>query len=145
MYIASIDPEGFAAKSGKLQVQDHILACNGCDFTKDMTNSHVEARVKEMMKEPLLKMAISRGGFKGNLQTTRGSGTNVGVGLDASSGADVGMARDSSSQSGSNVGDVGLGGGVQEGGEHAAATPSRPTIKIAGEDRGREGGKEREV
>lgn len=79
-----MDQNGFAAKSGKLQVQDRILACNGCDFTKNMTNSHVEAIFTEMIQEPLLRMAISRGGFRGNLQTTRGSGTNVGVALEES-------------------------------------------------------------
>lgn len=68
MFIASMDESGFAAKSGKLQIQDRILACNGCDFTKNMTNKHVEEVFTEMMKDPLLRMAISRGGLKNNLQ-----------------------------------------------------------------------------
>ncbi len=52
---------GFAAQSGKLQHQDRILACNGVDFTKEMTNSRVEEVFTQMSKEPLLRMAISRG------------------------------------------------------------------------------------
>ena len=52
---------GFAALSGELQHQDRILACNGVDFTKEMTNARVEEVFTQMSKEPLLRMAISRG------------------------------------------------------------------------------------
>lgn len=81
VYIAMMDEEGFAAKSGKLQVQDRILACNGCDFTKDIPNSKVEEIFSEMIREPLLRLAISRGGFKGSLQSTRDK-TEVGVAVE---------------------------------------------------------------
>lgn len=138
VYIASIDPEGFAAKSGKLQVQDRILACNGVDFTKDMSNSQVECIVTEKMQLPLLKMAISRGAFRGSLQATGGSGfevggvaSEVGVGV-AHAVASAGVSVDGSSVdgSGSNV-TVGVAVGEEvDGGE---TTPSRPTIKTVGE------------
>ena len=88
VYIAVMDAEGFAAKSGKLQVQDRILACNGCDFTKDIPNSKVEEIFSEMISEPLLRLAISRGGFKGNLQSTRDR-TDVGVAV-----GEVGVASE---------------------------------------------------
>lgn len=79
VYIAVMDQDGFAAKSGKLQVQDRILACNGCDFTKDMPNSRVEEIFSDMLHEPLLKMAISRGGFRGNLQGSRADEAQMGA------------------------------------------------------------------
>ena len=56
-----MDQDGFAARSGKLQLQDRILACNGVDFTKELTNSRVEEIFTQMSREPLLRMAISRG------------------------------------------------------------------------------------
>ena len=57
-----MDEDGFAASSGNLQVMDRILACNGCDFTKGMTSQQVEDVFGRMLDEPLLRMAISRGG-----------------------------------------------------------------------------------
>ena len=35
VFISEMDSEGFAATSGKLQVSDRILACNGEDFCKE--------------------------------------------------------------------------------------------------------------
>ena len=35
VFIGEMDSEGFAATSGKLQVSDRILACNGEDFCKE--------------------------------------------------------------------------------------------------------------
>ncbi len=61
MFIGDMDSTGFAAQSGKLQHQDRILACNGIDFTKEMTNSKVEEIFTEMSQQPLLRLAISRG------------------------------------------------------------------------------------
>lgn len=61
VFIGGMDVNGFAAKSGKLQYQDRILACNGIDFTKDLSNRRVEELFSEMAQEPLLRMAISRG------------------------------------------------------------------------------------
>jgi len=55
-----MDESGFAAKSGKLQVLDRVLACNGVDFTKER-NTTVEQLFLQMTQEPLLRMAISRG------------------------------------------------------------------------------------
>lgn len=56
-----MDNNGFASKSGQLKHQDRILACNGVDFTKELTNARVEEIFTEMSTEPLLRMAISRG------------------------------------------------------------------------------------
>lgn len=125
-----MDQNGFAAKSGKLQAQDRILACNGCDFTKNMTNSHVEAIFTEMIQEPLLRMAISRGGFRGNLQTTRGSGTNMGVALEESR-----VRGDSEGVGGGSVTSWEVSGSSvdRESENLESSTPSRPTIKTVRE------------
>ena len=136
MYIASIDPEGFAAKSGKLQVQDRILACNGVDFTKDMSNSEVEQVVLEMIKSPMLKMAVSRGGFKGSLQAagdTHRDGSGVVLapeeGVALVGGVSVNGSTSRMSADGSAI-EVGVAvGGAEEGRD----TPTtRPTIKTVG-------------
>lgn len=138
IYIASIDPEGIAAKSGKLQVLDRILACNGCDFTKGMSNTRVEEIVTDMLKAPLLKMAVGRGGFKGILQTPnqKESGAEVG-GMAVPE--EVGMAVVGGVNVSSGGGDVemrreGEGGGEEqrEVDQPEAATPTRPTIKTVG-------------
>ena len=61
VFIGDMDNNGFAAKSGKLKHQDRILACNGVDFTKELTNARVEEIFTQMSTESLLRMAISRG------------------------------------------------------------------------------------
>jgi C-terminal processing protease CtpA/Prc len=130
VYIAVMDQDGFAAKSGKLQVQDRILACNGCDFTKDMPNSRVEEIFSEMLVEPLLKMAISRGGFRGNLQGSRADEAPPGTMSEergvASGGEEVGVV----SVDGSSVSvDV----TVNEDEAKWVESPlARPTIKTVG-------------
>ncbi len=73
-----MDPNGFAAQSGKLQHQDRILACNGIDFTKEMTNSRVEEVFTQMAQHPLLRLAISRGA-QSNLPYTHKRAEPVGV------------------------------------------------------------------
>ena len=60
MFIGSLSKDGFAAKSGKVQMCDRILACNGIDFTKE-SNARVEELFVKMCQEPLLRMAVSRG------------------------------------------------------------------------------------
>ena len=35
VFIGAMDVNGFGAKSGKLQMLDRVLACNGVDFTKE--------------------------------------------------------------------------------------------------------------
>ena len=56
-----MDENGFAFKSGKLQYNDRVLACNGVDFTKEHTTQQVKDIFYQMAQEPLLRMAISRG------------------------------------------------------------------------------------
>jgi hypothetical protein len=56
-----MDESGFAFKSGKLQYNDRVLACNGVDFTKEHTTQQVKDIFYQMAQEPLLRMAISRG------------------------------------------------------------------------------------
>ena len=56
-----MDENGFAFKSGQLQFNDRILACNGVDFMKEHTTQQVKDIFYEMAQEPLLRMAISRG------------------------------------------------------------------------------------
>ena len=151
MYIAAMDENGFAAKSGKLQVQDRILACNGTDFTKNMTNRRVEEIFTAMLKEPLLRMAISRGGYRGSLQGNKGSGSDVmgGVadkeeggragdevgGVAATAAVSAVEARDGSGLSLSGITVAGEERGVAVGGAGDDSSPSgtRPTIKIVGE------------
>lgn len=129
VYIAAMDQDGFAAKSGKLQVQDRILACNGCDFTKDMPNSRVEEIFSDMLHEPLLKMAISRGGYRGNLQGSKGDEAQPGAGMEEALGgvgAEGGMV--SADGSGTSV-DI----SVNEDEAKWVESPlARPTIKAAG-------------
>ena len=74
VFIGGMDDDGFAAKSGKLQYQDRILACNGVDFTKDLSNHRVEELFLEMSQDPLLRMAISRGINIDELQNDGNSG-----------------------------------------------------------------------
>ena len=120
-----MDENGFAIKSGKLQVHDRILACNGCDFTKDMKNSEVEEIFTEMIKEPLLRMAISRGGMKNAFQNAGVNGTNE----------DSRVSKDGLDETieESIDGEIhGERGGVSEEDKSAASTPSRPAIKTVG-------------
>lgn len=128
-----MDPDCFAAKSGKLQVQDRILACNGTDFTKNMTNQRVEEIFTAMLKEPLLRMAISRGGFRGNLQA-KGSGSEVaGGGADEKEGGGGAAMSVDGSDLNMTVGDNDEERGVGVGGAGEDTSKARPTIKIVGE------------
>ena len=61
VFIGEMDENGFAFKSGKLQYNDRVLACNGVDFTKEHTTQQVKDIFYQMAQEPLLRMAISRG------------------------------------------------------------------------------------
>ena len=61
VFIGAMDENGFAFKSGKLQFNDRILACNGVDFTKEHTMEQVKDIFYQMTQQPLLRMAISRG------------------------------------------------------------------------------------
>ena len=61
VFIGAMDENGFAFKSGKLQYNDRILACNGVDFTKEHTMEQVKDIFYQMTQQPLLRMAISRG------------------------------------------------------------------------------------
>ena len=61
VFIGAMDENGFAFKSGKLQYNDRVLACNGVDFTKEHTTQQVKDIFYQMAQEPLLRMAISRG------------------------------------------------------------------------------------
>ena len=61
VFIGAMDENGFAFKSGKLQYNDRILACNGVDFTKEHTIEQVKDIFYQMTQQPLLRMAISRG------------------------------------------------------------------------------------
>ena len=86
VFIGALDQDGFAAKSGNLCVSDRILACNGEDFTQESNERYffvclysclifcthrVEERFRDMaVKEPLLRMAISRG-FNLDLQQSQ--------------------------------------------------------------------------
>ena len=56
-----MDKNGFAFKSGKLQYNDRVLACNGVDLTKVHTTQQIKDIFYRMAEEPLLRMAISRG------------------------------------------------------------------------------------
>lgn len=149
VYIASMVEGQFAAKSGSVQVMDRILACNGVDFTKSMSSVQVEEIFSKMVHEPLLRMAVSRGGFKSTLQksTEVDSSRNEEVG-----GASVDVGGSGSGDGASIVMDrsVGIGavenrkagpeaevgvvkeaetGAVKEDGENA----SRPSIRTVGE------------
>ena len=61
--IGAIDENGFAFKSGKLNCNDRLLACNGVDFTN---NKYTVQQVQDIFykmaqEEVLIRMAISRG------------------------------------------------------------------------------------
>ncbi len=151
VFIASMDPDGFAAKSGKLQVQDRILACNGCDFTKDMTNAHVEEVFTEMIQESLLKMAISRGSVKigaarGNSARHNRDNGHVGVaegrvgGVSEEEGAMSSTSFTSISvtitgttgTTGTTTSSTTTGGGGGRGGGGEVGGVTRPAIKVVG-------------
>lgn len=127
VFIAVLDRDGFAAKSGKFQVQDRILACNGCDFTKGMPNDRVEEIFAELVEEPLLRMAIGRGGFKGSPQLARDPGGEEGAGPDTPGDKEVGVAPVDSETSLSAP-------GPENGEEKWVESPlaARPTIKSFG-------------
>ena len=156
VYIAGMVEGQFAAKSGSLQLMDRILACNGCDFTKRMSSEQVEEVFGKMVHEPLLRMAISRGGLKSTLQKS----TELG-GADRE---DVGGASVSGIEGG-GVTAAGGGGGGDETGEVVGGAEvltvgvakvelsekvetnesvSRPSIRTVGKEREREGKRERE-
>ena len=143
MYIASIAEDQFAAKSGKLQVMDRILACNGRDFTKSMSSEQVQEEFEKMLNDPLLRIAVSRGGFKTTLQKS--------TELDATSKYDEGGVSERAtlgSAAGLESGDTPLRGAVQVEGldevdvasnknkekvEENGEGASRPSIRTVGE------------
>ena len=124
VYIANMDDNGFAAKSGKLRVMDRILACNGCDFTKSMPSRQVEDVFGKMVREPLLRMAISRGGkLKEDMQRSMEVG---GSGLDVPVSEDVSVT-DREGVSGGDGGE----GDVEENRQQEVG--SKPAVKPPGE------------
>ena len=60
VFIGEMNENGFAFKSGKLQYNDRVLACNGVDFTKEHTTHQIKHIFYQIAQEPLLRMAISR-------------------------------------------------------------------------------------
>ena len=63
VFIGAMDENGFAFKSGKLNCNDRLLACNGVDFTN---NKYTVQQVKDIFyqmahEESLIRIAISRG------------------------------------------------------------------------------------
>ena len=57
VFIGAMDENGFAAKSGRLQVQDRILACNGVDFTKE-TNQRFVAEPDRFTNDSSLSLLV---------------------------------------------------------------------------------------
>ena len=131
-----MDENGFAFKSGKLQFNDRILACNGVDFTKEHTTQQVKDIFYEMAQEPLLRMAISRGvslldteandsrDEEGHMTTQEGvAQEGIEVGRERGVGtSSVSMAT----PAGSSVGGADVVGEAKDGGRRGESAPEPP-------------------
>ena len=137
VFIGEMDENGFAFKSGKLQYNDRVLACNGVDFTKEHTTQQVKDNFYRMAQEPLLRMAISRGVNLPEAEDNKTSADTSGeshVTSKEREGEKVTVTASSASTSasasvgGASVGVGGVSGNGSTRGESAADPPNSPRI-----------------
>ena len=156
VFIGEMDESGFAFKSGKLQYNDRVLACNGVDFTKEHTTQQVKDIFYQMAQEPLLRMAISRGmtlpeaGDSKTPADAQGEGCLTHSSEERREGeegeGEGGREKVAAAASTSASASVGSGGdgdgerGSMRRGESAPDPPNSPRICKRGGGRGREGG-----
>ena len=145
VFIGEMDANGFAFKSGKLQYNDRVLACNGVDFTKEHTTQQIKDIFYEMAQEPLLRMAISRGvnlpeveenkmpadvsgeSYVTSEERERGGGGS-GEGEKATVTASSASTSASTSVGGASVGVGGVSGSESMRGESTPDPPNSPRI-----------------
>ena len=152
VFIGEMDESGFAFKSGKLQYNDRVLACNGVDFTKEHTTQQVKDIFYQMAQEPLLRMAISRGMTLPEAGDSKTPADAQGEGCSTHSseeregrregGEGEGMTAAASSSASASVGGGGDGerGLMKRGGESAPDPPNSPRICKRDRERERERG-----
>ena len=143
VFIGEMDESGFAFKSGKLQYNDRVLACNGVDFTKEHTTQQVKDIFYQMAQEPLLRMAISRGMTLPEAGDNKTPADAQGEGCSTHSseereGEGEGMTAAASSSASASVGGEGDGerGSMRGRGESAPDPPNSPRICKRGRERG---------
>ena len=134
-----MDENGFAFKSGKLQYNDRVLACNGVDFTKEHTTQQVKDIFYQMAQQPLLRMAISRGVSLPEVDDVRSGDSHV-TGEDGDEREEVEVGKENgvghvsspmATSASSSVGGASVEGGVigsSTRGESAPEPPSSPRI-----------------
>ena len=151
VFIGRMDENGFAFKSGKMQCNDRILACNGVDFTKEHTTQQVKDIFYQMAQEPLLRMAISRGVSlpEGDPDDSRDGEGHVtsevgGAQDDMEARRESGIGLSMATTASTSVGGVDVVGGVKDGGWRGESAPEPPgSPRICKGEKERERGRER--